>query len=134
MATLEESPEERKERLCRELDEGFRRKMQDLTNAVERGLAFSATGTVTALFHGSVSALHAPSDIAAEDVKEFQTLGEINRETLTTLEKTKRRSEQFRLLLNAKESRLTAQRTQLDQEFTKKINWTQNLLREEQAW
>ena len=133
MATPEESREERKERLCRELDEGFRRKMQDLTNAVERGLAFSATRTVTALFHGSVCALHTPSDVAAEDVKEFQTLGEINRETLTTLEKTKRRSEQFRLLLKAKESHLTAQRTQLDQELTKKINWIQSKLREEQA-
>ena len=133
VATPEVSPEERKERLCRELDEGFRRKMQDLTNAVERGLAFSATRTVTALFHGSVSALHTPSDIAAEDVKEFQTLGEINRETLTTLEKTKRRSEQFRLLLKAKESHLTAQKTQLDQELTKKNNWIQSKLREEQA-
>ena len=101
VATPEESPEERKERLCRELDEGFRKKMKHLMNEVEKGLAFSATRTVTALLHGSVSALHTPSDIAAEDVKEFQTLGEINRETLTTLEKTKRRSEQFRLLLKA---------------------------------
>ena len=81
VAAPEESPEERKERLCRELGEGFRRKMQDLTNTVERGLAFSATRTVVALFHGSVSALHTPSDIAAEDAKEFQTLGEINRGT-----------------------------------------------------
>ena len=133
VATPEESPEERKERLCRELDEGFRKKMKHLTNEVEKGLAFSATRAVTALFHGSVSALHTPSDIAAEDVKEFQTLGEINRETLTTLEKTKRRSEQFRLLLKAKESHLTAQKTQLDQELTKKINWIQNRLREEQV-
>ena len=95
VATPEESPEERKERLCRELDEGFRRKMQDLTNAVERGSGFAATRAVTALFHGSVSALHTPSDIAAEDVKEFQTLGEINRETLATLEKTKRKPSNF---------------------------------------
>ena len=133
VATPEESPEERKERLCRELDEGFRKKMKDLTNEVEKGLVFSATRTVTALFHGSVSALHTPSDKAAEDVKEFQTLGEIDRETLTTLEKTKRRSEQFRLLLKAKESHLTAQKTQLGQELTKKINWIQAKLREEQA-
>ena len=62
-----------------------------------------------------------------------RSIGEINRETLATLEKTKRRSEQFRLLLKAKESHLTAQRTQLDQELTKKINWIQNKLREEQA-
>ena len=133
MATPEESPEERKERLCRELDEGFRKKMKHLTNEVEKGLAFSATRTVTALFHGSVSALHTPSDIAAEDVKEFQTLSEINRETLTTLERTKRRSEQLRLLSKAKESHLTAQQMQLDQELTKKINWIQNRLREEQV-
>ena len=107
--------------------------MKQLTNEVEKGLAFSATRTVTALFHGLVSALHTPSDIAAEDVKEFQTLGEINRETLTTLERTKRRSEQFRLLLKAKESHLTAQKTQLDQELTKKISWIQNRLPEEQV-
>ena len=74
VAALEESPEECAERLCRELDEGFRRKMLDLTNAVERGLAFSATRAVIALFHGSVSALHTPSGITAEDVKEFQIL------------------------------------------------------------
>ena len=133
VAAPEESPEERKKRLCRELDEGFRRKAQDLTNTVERGLAFSATRTVVALFHGSVSALQTPSDIAAEDVKEFQTLGEINRETLTTLEKTKRRSEQFRLLLKAKESHLIALKIQQDQELSKKINWIQSKLREEQA-
>ena len=133
VAAPEVSPEERKERLCRELDEGFRRKMQDLTNTVERGLACSATRTVVALFHGSVSALHTPSDTAAEDVKEFRTLGEINRGTLTTLEKTKRRSEPFRLLLKAKESHLIAQKAQLDQELSKKINWIQSKLRAEQA-
>ena len=107
--------------------------MQDLTNTVERGLAFSATRTVVALFHGSVSASQTPSDIAAEDVKEFQTLDEINRETLTTLEKTKRRSEQFRLLLKAEESHLIALKIQQDQELSKKINWIQSKLREEQA-
>ena len=88
---------------------------------------------MVALFHGSVSALATPSDIAAEDVKEFQTLGEINRETLTTLDKTKRRSEQFRLLLKAKESHLIAQKAQQEQVLSKKINWVQSKLTEVQA-
>ena len=133
VATPEESLEERRERLCRELDEGFRRKMKDLTSKVENGLAFSATRTVTALFHGSVSALHTPSDLVAEDVKEFQTLGELNRETLTTLDKTRRRSEQFRLLLKAKKSHLIGLKTQQEKELSKKINWVQRKLAEEDA-
>ena len=119
--------------MCRELNEGFRRKMQDLANKVEGSLAYSATRAVVALFHGSVSALATPSDIVAEDVKEFQTLGEINRETLTTLDKTKRRIEQFPLLLKAKESHLIAQKAQQEQALSKKINWIQSKLAEVQA-
>ena len=53
VATPEESPEERKERLCRELDEGFRRKTQDLTNAVERGLAWQCQCVTHSQRHSS---------------------------------------------------------------------------------
>ncbi len=128
-----ESPEERKERLCRELNDKFKERMKECTNSVEVNKGFTATRTVVALYHGLAFALATPSEVQLEDLKEFHLLGEINKETLESLEKQKQRSDKFKSMLRAKEKYLEAEKIRKDQEISKKIGWVETKLAEVRA-
>ena len=74
-----------------------------------------------------------PSEIQEDDLKDAQLLGEINRETLESLDRQKDRAEKFRILLREKKKYLEAERIRKDQEITKKIGWIRQKLTEVRA-
>ena len=125
--------EEVTEEHAQELSDMYRQTMQPRIVKVEQNLQYAATRTVVALFHGTVGSLAEPVDILPEQLKELQTLGEVNQEALKTLDKGRNRSEQLRLLLKSKEAHLLTQKANLEQELSRKINWVQRRLAELQA-
>ena len=74
-----------------------------------------------------------PSDILPEHLKELQTLGVVSQEALNTLEKGRKRSDQLRLLLRSKEAHLTAQKSEMEREMDRKMNFVKKKLIELQA-
>ena len=129
----EELEDEKKERLSREMNERFKEVMRTLAGQVENGKSYAATRTVVSLWNSLTVSFMTPSEIQEDDLKDAQLLGEINRETLESLDKQKDRAEKFRLLLREKEKYLEAERIRKDQEITKKIGWIQQKLTEVRA-
>ena len=125
--------DEKKERLSREMNERFKEVMRTITGQVENGKSYAATRTVISLWNFLTVSFMTPSEIQEDDLKDAQLLGEINRETLESLDRQKDRAEKFRILLREKEKYLEAERIRKDQEITKKIGWIRQKLTEVRA-
>ena len=129
----EELEDEKRERLRREMNERFKEVMRTLAGQVEKGKSYAATRTGISLWNSLTVSFMTPSEIQEDDLKDAQLLGEINRETLESLDKQKDRAEKFRILLREKEKYLEAERIRKDQEITKKIGWIRQKLTEVRA-
>ena len=129
----EELEDEKKERLSREMNERFKEVMRTITGQVENCKSYAATRTVISLWNSLTVSFMTPSEIQEDDLKDAQLLGEINRETLESLDRQKDRAEKFRILLREKEKYLEAERIRKDQEITKKIGWIRQKLTEVRA-
>ena len=85
----EESEDEKKERLSREMNERFKEVMRTIAGQVENGKSYAATRTVISLWNSLTVSFMTPSEIQEDDLKDAQLLGEINRETLESLDRQK---------------------------------------------
>ena len=129
----EESEEEKKERLSREMDEYFKGVLRTLAAKVEGSKNYSATRTVLSLWNSLTVSFMTPSDLQEDDLRDALLLGEINRETLDTLEVQMNRAEKFRTLLRAKAQALEAERIRKNDEIAKKLGWIQQKMTEVRA-
>ena len=131
----EESKEEKRERLSREMDEHFKGVLKTLAGKVESSKNYSATRTVLSLWNSLTVSFMTPSDLQEDDLRDALLLAEINRETLDTLDRQnqKDRAEKFRILLRAKAQYLEAERSRKNEEIARKLGWIQQKMTEVRA-
>ena len=129
----EESKEEKRERLSREMDEHFKGVLRTLAGKVESSKNYSATRTVLSLWNSLTVSFMTPSDLQEDDLRDALLLAEINRETLDTLDRQKDRAEKFRVLLRAKAQYLEAERSRKNEEIARKLGWIQQKMTEVRA-
>ena len=111
----------------------YRETIRPCAEKCEEMLSYSASRTMVALFHGTLSGLSEPSDIEPEHLQELQVLGQTNAETYDTLLKGKKRNSQLKLLLIEKEKHLIKQKEELEQDMVRKLNWVQTRMAELKA-
>ena len=75
------------------------------------------------LFHGVLANLSECSKVTTTEVKELQTLDEVNNELLRSLRKGLKRNEQLKLLFDKKRTALEAQRLEFEEEMKRKLNF-----------